>query len=258
MNNPSLPLQVTQTTAFLIHTFRSALKAIYLYGSYVDGGLKHKSDIDLFVVIDAELRQEAKQLLINELLLLSGAIDNKENKRYLEITIVNQEEFSPLKLPIHREFQYGEWLRDAFVNGYIPERILDQDLTILLRQIRQNSLTLYGISADALLPVISDRDFKGAILSLLPLLIEELEDDTTNVILTLCRMFYSLETGKITSKDKAVDYTLNYVPERFHLPLLACKNQYLGKDSPMKKINPLLLKEFASFITQFITHNHET
>lgn len=257
MNNQSLPLQVTQTTAFLTHTLGPSLKAIYLYGSYVDGGLKHKSDIDFFVVLDAELTQETKQLLIQELLLLSGAIDNKENKRYLEITIVNQAEFSPLRLPIQSEFQYGEWLRNSFLNGYIPEKTLDPDLTLLLRQIRQNSLTLHGISADALLPVISDKDFKLAILSLLPILLEELEDDTTNVILTLCRMFYSLETAKITSKDKAVDYALRYVPEKFHLLLLDSKNQYLGETNAMEKLNPLLLKEFASFITQFITLNHE-
>ncbi|MDM1352468.1 DUF4111 domain-containing protein [Myroides marinus] len=250
--------QIQTTKQLVIDTLGISLKAIYLYGSYVDGGLKHKSDIDFFVVVDTKLTQENKQLLINELLLLSGAIDNKENKRYLEITIVNQEEFSNLNLPIHREFQYGEWLREAFLSGYIPERTLDQDLTILLRQIKQSSLTLYGILANELLPIISDNDFKLAILSLFPLIIEELEQDTTNVILTLSRMLYSLKTGKITSKDKAVDYTLSYVPKEFSLLLTDSKNRYLENDSYIEKANPLLLKEFACFMTQVITLNHET
>ena len=254
----NLSNQIQTTTQFLINILGDSLKAIYLYGSYVEGGLKHKSDIDLFVVIDAELKQETKQLLSNELLLLSGSIDNKENKRYLEITIVNQVEFSSLKLPIHREFQYGEWLREAFLGGYISERTLDQDLTLLLRQIRQCSLTLYGIPADELIPVISDKEFKLAIVSLLPTCMEELEDDTTNVILTLCRMIYSLETGKITSKDKAVDYILNAIPERFCGLLLDSKNKYLDKNSAIENSNLALAKAFALHIKKRIIETNIT
>lgn len=250
--------QIQTTTQFLMDTLGASLKAIYLYGSYVEGGLKHKSDIDLFVVIDTELKQQTKQLIIKELLFLSGTIDNKENKRYLEVTMVNQAEFSSLKLPIHSEFQYGEWLREDFLQGYIPKKTMDQDLTILLRQIRQNSIVLYGITAQELLPLVSDREFNRAILVLLPTLMDNLQDDTIHVILTLCRMFYSLQTGQITSKDKAVDYVLKEpIPQNSKPLLIQVKDNYLGNKNTEQPINRDAVVEFADFISSLILQYQE-
>lgn len=250
MDTIKLTDQIQNTTQFLIDTLDSSIMGIYLYGSYVDGGLKHKSDIDIFVVINSNLKQEKKDTLVQGLLSLSGAIDNKENKRYLEVTIINQNEFNNLHFPIHREFQYGEWLRQEYTKGYIPERVIDQDLTILLRKIRNNSITLYGEPANELLPHVSNKEFDKAIRLLLPGLIEELEDDTTNVILTLCRMYYSLKTGQITSKDKAIDYILDYIPDRFKSMLIDTKNSYIGKETLSEQTNLSLAKEFSSYITR--------
>lgn len=84
----------------------------------------------------------------------------------------------------------------------------------------------------------------------MPGLIEELEDDTTNVILTLCRMYYSLKTGQITSKDKAIDYILDYIPDRFKSMLIDTKNSYIGKETLSEQTNLSLAKEFSSYITR--------
>ncbi len=168
MNTPSLPPQVTQATEFLIDTLGETLQGIYLYGSYLMGGLKHKSDIDLFVIVNQTLSLERKKILIEQLLVLSGKIDNNQGKRYLEVTIINQSELSSLEFPLYREFQYGEWLREEYTKGYIPETVKDEDLTILLRKVRLNSLTIYGKEATEVIPTISDTVFNKAILSSLP------------------------------------------------------------------------------------------
>ncbi|MGE8377572.1 MAG: nucleotidyltransferase domain-containing protein [Sphingobacterium sp.] len=108
MTNHNLSLQITQTSNFLIKSLGDSLQGLYLYGSYVDGGLKHKSDLDIFVVVNGPLNFDIKKTLIQNLLLLSGAIDNKENKRYLEVTVINQTKLTDLHFPLYREFQYGE------------------------------------------------------------------------------------------------------------------------------------------------------
>ena len=39
---------------------------------------------------------------------------------------------------------YGEWLREQFDKGAIPEPTYDPDLAILLSQLRENSINLFG------------------------------------------------------------------------------------------------------------------
>jgi len=248
MNNQSLPLQVTQTTAFLIDTLKNSLEAIYLYGSYVMGGLKPKSDLDLFVIVNQALSPAIKRILIEQLLVLSGEIDNNQGKRYLEVTIINQSALSKLVFPLHREFQYGEWLREEYSNGYIPENVKDEDLTILLRKVRLNSIALYGKEAIEVLPIISDTVFKKAILASLPNVIKEIEDDEINVILTLCRMYYSVQTGEVISKDKAVDYILPITPDQFRPLLVQAKAVYLGVNKSPLNTDVSLLHQFVDFI----------
>ena len=42
---------------------------------------------------------------------------------------------------------YGEWLREQFDKGAIPEPTYDPDLAILLSQLRENSINLFGPEA---------------------------------------------------------------------------------------------------------------
>ncbi len=252
MNEQTFPLQVTQTTAILIETLGHALEGIYLYGSSVLGGLQPKSDLDFLVVVNRALTLESKKTLIAHLLVLSGEIDNKQGKRYLEITLVNQAELSQLTFPVYREFQYGEWLRDDYVKGYIPNVVKDEDLAILLRKVRKNSLTLYGKEAEKVIPVISDSVFKDAILASLPHVLKEIEEDETNVILTLCRMYYSIQTGEIISKDQAVDAMLPLTPDVFKPLLIKAKASYLGKNKDSLDTDVVVLHQFATFICNLI------
>ncbi len=170
----------------------------------------------------------------------------------MEVTIVNQSELSNLKFPLHREFQYGEWLREEYSNEYIPETVKDEDLTILLRKVRLNSLALYGKEATEVIPIISDTVFNKAILASLPNLIREIEDDEINVILTLCRMYYSIQTGVVISKDKAVDYILPITPDKFKPILVQAKAVYLGESNVSKDTDVDVLHQFADFIITLI------
>lgn len=84
---------------------------------------------------------------------------------------------------------YGEWLREQFDKGAIPEPTYDPDLAILLSQLRENSINLFGPEATEVIEPVPMTDIRRAIKESLPGLIASIEGDERNVILTLARMW---------------------------------------------------------------------
>jgi hypothetical protein len=64
----------------------------------------------------------------------------------------------------------------------------------------------------------------------IPGLLDDLDSDTTNVVLTLARVWTTLATGTIWSKDAAANWVLARLPEE-HRPVLArARAVYLGEE----------------------------
>ncbi len=59
-------------------------------------------------------------------------------------------------------------------------------------------------------------------------LLDDLDSDTRNVILTLARIWSTLATGTIRSKDVAADWVLARLPEEHRLVLARARAIYLG------------------------------
>jgi aminoglycoside 9-adenylyltransferase len=78
---------------------------------------------------------------------------------------------------------YGEWLREQFDKGAIPEPTYDPDLAILLSQLRENSINLFGPEATEVIEPVPMTDIRRAIKESLPGLIASIEGDEHNVIL---------------------------------------------------------------------------
>ena len=117
---------------------------------------------------------------------------------------------------------YGEWLREQFDKGAIPEPTYDPDLAILLSQLRENSINLFGPEATEVIEPVPMTDIRRAIKESLPGLIASIEGDERNVILTLARMWLTSSSGRICSKDQAAEWAI---------PKLAkekAKKAYLG------------------------------
>jgi aminoglycoside 9-adenylyltransferase len=77
---------------------------------------------------------------------------------------------------------YGEWLREQVEKGEIPEPTFDPDLTILLAQLRKNSINLFGLKATEVLESVPMTDIQKAMRESLPGLIASMEGDERNVI----------------------------------------------------------------------------
>src|SRR5699024_9478292 len=168
------------------------MKAAYLFGSAAAGGLKKDSDIDILIMCKRELKAYEKRQLIEAYMKISGEIGNTENKRYMEITIVDESDISPWQYPPRQELLYGE-------------------------------------KTEVFIPEIPDTDVKKAIGDTLPELMENYAGDERNTLLTLCRMIVTLKTGEIIPKHHAAERVQNSLPEN-HQELLQCAiSGYLGE-----------------------------
>lgn len=216
--------QVISTAEILFH---NQILGIYLYGSATMGGLHPDSDIDILIITTEEMSDFTREIFTEKLLNISGLVGCR-TKRPLEVTVVNQNDITPWHFPPKCEYMYGEWLREEIEAGKIPQSCYDPDIAILLWQARKSSVALKGAESKKVIPAVPFHEIKKAIQSSLPYLIDSFEGDERNVLLTLARMWYSLETGEITSKDVAAEWALPKLPEEFFSLLKTAKEAYLG------------------------------
>lgn len=221
------PQQVNQVISVAETLLQGQILGIYLYGSATMNRLRPDSDIDILIITKQELSNSNREDLTKQLLNISGSIGCIE-KRPLEVTIINQSDMNPLTIPAKCQYMYGEWLREEMETGKYPQVCNDPDVIILLWQARNNSITLRGAESKALIPPIPFYQIKKAILFSLPNLISNFKGDERNVLLTLSRMWFTLVTGKITTKDVAAEWAIPKLPKRFSPLLTTAKEAYLG------------------------------
>ena len=199
---------------------------LYLYGSAVAGGLRPDSDLDLFVVTDRRLMATEKSRIVEGLLPISGRKTRPPTWRPIEVTIVAQPEVRPWGYP-RMELQYGEWLRDAFLSGAVePERAENPDLAVLITMVLQAGQALIGPAATDLLDAVPRADLVRAMLDGVPSLMSDLDGDTRNVLLTLARIWTTVATGEIRSKDEAAEWVLSRLPEADRPTLARARDLY--------------------------------
>ncbi|MDQ1069740.1 hypothetical protein QFZ32_005180 [Streptomyces canus] len=73
-------------------------------------------------------------------------------------------------------------------------------------------------------------DLRRAIVAGVPQLMADLDHDTRNVLLTLARVWTTLATDSILSKDAAADWALERLPFRHGAVLAYARAIYLGEE----------------------------
>ena len=227
MNINEFPQQVNQVISIAETILQGQILGIYLYGSATMNGLRPDSDIDILIITKQELSNSIRADLTKQLLKISGSVGCIE-KRPLEVTIINQSDIVPMQFPPKCQYMYGEWLRGEMEAGEYPQACNDPDIMILLWQARKNSITLKGAESKELIPAIPFHEIKKAIRFSLPGLISSFKGDERNVLLTLSRMWFTLVTEEITTKDVAAKWVILKLPERFPPLLTTAKEAYLG------------------------------
>jgi streptomycin 3"-adenylyltransferase len=198
------------------------LVGAYLHGSTVLGGLRIDSDLDVLAVSARETTRAERRKIASGLLAVSGDRSGADALRPIELTIVAASEVRPWRYPPRRDFQYGEWLRERFERGDpdLFRPTIDPDVAILVTIVRLGDVTLTGSAAGTSFDEVPRRDLVEALVAGIPGLIDDIDWDTRNVVLTLARIWNTVVTGRIRSKDAAAEWALERLPPE-HRPVLA-------------------------------------
>ncbi|CAL9325443.1 aminoglycoside adenylyltransferase family protein [Streptomyces sp. SudanB182_2057] len=196
----------------------------YLHGSSVLGGLRPASDVDVLVVSRRRMDERDRRTLLDGLLRISGS---RNRARPVELTVVVQSEIRPWRYPPTGDFLYGEWLRAEYEAGQVPRPEPMPDLALLITMALTGDQPLSGPRPARVLDPVPRADLIRASVVGIPSLLDDLDGDTRNVLLTFARIWTTLATGRIKPKDAAADWALAHLPPEHRAALARARQLYL-------------------------------
>ena len=224
----SIPPEAVNALPLIEHLLGTSLVAVYLHGSAAAQGLRKQSDVDLLVVVGKALPASVRARLAAELLSVSGHYPlDPMGRRPLEVIVFRLGDLEQITYPARAEFVYGEWLRSALESGSVSQAEVSPEFTLLLAQARREALPLVGPGIATILPDTPLHVIRRAIRDLLPGLVESVEGDERNVLLTLARMWRTLQAGEFFSKDAAADWAGPQLSRQAAGILALARNAYL-------------------------------
>jgi len=243
--------QLERVVALVQEVIGKDALAVALYGSAVASGLRPSSDLDVLVIARRATSAAQRRRLIASLLPISGSRAVGGPARSIELTIVVQVAVRPWRYPPEVDFQYGDWMRAEFARGDLaPWKAPNPDLAILLTAALQDSRSLRGRPIEELVDPVPRGDLVRAIVDELPALLGDLEDDTRNVVLTLARIWMTLETGQIRSKSTAAEWALERLPPERRAVLERALAIYVGDEPERWEDLRPLVHSHAAFIVE--------
>ncbi|HEX7097913.1 MAG TPA: aminoglycoside adenylyltransferase domain-containing protein [Acidimicrobiia bacterium] len=220
--------QVDAVVAAVREVLGEALVGAYLYGSAVLSELHPYSDLDVVAIVDRPTSVDERRHLRDACMAASGPSGTLISGRPIELTVVVASRLRPWTWPPEREFQYGEWLRDDYEEGLVPAPTVDHDLAAVIATALTASVALVGPPLETVVDPPDHDRLVAAMLASLPALLADRDTDTVNVLLTLARMWHTIETGNVVSKDEAALWAMGRLPASMRPPLEAARAIYLG------------------------------
>jgi streptomycin 3"-adenylyltransferase len=201
--------QANAVTRLLRSVLGEDLLGAYLYGSAIDGGLRPASDLDVLVLTVRRTTAGQRRALVAGLRPISARNARPPAWRPVELTVAAQPDIAPWQYPPRVDFQSGEWLRTRFdADEDQPWHTPNPDLAIVIAQVRQHSHALLGPGAAFILPEVPSADLVRAMTDEIGSLLDDLDSDTVNVLLTLARIWHTLVTGEFVPKDAAASWAV--------------------------------------------------
>ena len=143
-----------------------------------------------------------------------------------------QDEIRPWRFPPRLDFQYSDWWRAEFESGDLepwPSEI-DPDLAVLLTMVLLADRPLFGPPPSRAIEPVPWGDLVTATIDTVETVIDQVDDDTCNMILTLARMWCTLATGDIRPKDAAASWAVERLPGEHRPVLERARAIYLGEE----------------------------
>lgn len=222
--------QCDQVVANVRQLLGDAIVGIYLHGSATAGGLKPTSDIDILVLTNRPMTPDERRELIRRLLPMSGPGDPTGRSRSVGLEVIVQADVRPWRYPPRLEIQHGDWWRGEFEGGnFAPWTSPNPDVTLLIEVVLQANHPLLGPPPSQVFDTIPFADIRRAMLDSIPALVSDLDGDERNVVLTVVRIWTTLATGVIRSKEAAADWAVPLFPPEHRQVLELARDMYTGR-----------------------------
>jgi predicted nucleotidyltransferase len=232
--------QIGEVLALVGEVLGPDVVGAYLHGSFALAGPRPQSDLDILVVSGRPTTRDEKCRLVERLLAVSSVERfhtvarpiPPEMRRPLELTIVVQSQIRPWRYPPSFDFQYGDWWRKEFESGNVAPwpTATNPDLASLITMVLLANRPLLGPPPAEVLEPVPRADYIRAIVGDIDTLLDHLDGDTANVMLTLARVWNTVATDLIRSKDAAAAWCLVHLPPEHQVVLARARAIYLGEE----------------------------
>lgn len=243
--------QVREVVRLAADVLGADFVGIYLHGSSVLGGLKPASDVDILAVSLRSLDDRQRRALVAGLMPISGT---PVGARPVELTVVVQSEVRPWRFPPTGDFQYGEWLRAEYEVGSLPHAEPMPELALTIAITLTGGHPLVGPPPAQVLEPVPPADVVRACVAGIPSLLEDLPGDTRNVVLTLARIWCTLATGTIRSKDAAADWALARLTPSHRPVLVHARQLYLDRTYQDESWTEELRAQVGPHVEEVLVH----
>jgi predicted nucleotidyltransferase len=221
-NNPTLLPEVNDILQELLESVKSVLGSyfigMYLEGSLANGDFDQDSDIDFVVITDDDVSEN----LFLELKAMHDRIATSDScwAIQLEGSYISQR-----ALRCH-DSEHADHPNIERGDGECLKMAYHDEAWIIHRYIlRERGITLFGPDPETLIDPISPNDLRRAMLPILHGWVTQILNDPNEIIsrgypssyivLTLCRILYTLQFGDVVSKPEAARWAKETVSEKW-------------------------------------------
>jgi predicted nucleotidyltransferase len=236
--NEILNFMFTNVQEILGHQF----VGMYLFGSLANGDFDEHSDIDVLIVTDGELPASTFSALQELHKRING----------LDSPWANQIEASYVPQTALRRFDLTNKLHPHMDRG--DSEVLhmmshESDWVIQRHLLREHGIVITGPSLRDLIDPVSSGDLRRAVVDVLPLWVKPILADPSQInkrgyqsfiVLSLCRMLYTLRHGKILSKPAAAKWALENLDPKWS-PLI--ERALIGRQNSNLDADPKDIQE---------------
>lgn len=215
------------------------LTGVYLHGSLAMGCFHpHKSDIDLIVVVEADISDAQKIQFMEKVVRLNEQAPPKG----LELSIVKREYCNPFVYPTPFELHFSpahlQWFQESPEEYILKMKGSDIDLAAHFAMINHYGIVLYGEEIRDVFGEVPREDYIDSICADVENAKEDITKDPVYVILNLCRVLAYLTEGLYLSKEMGGKWAMQNLhgnAEDYRLIANALECYAMGRDMTVER-----------------------
>lgn len=221
------------------------LVGIYLHGSMAMGCFhSDKSDIDVIMVIEDDISDTQKIMLMRQIVYLNQQAPPKG----LEISIVKREYCNPFIYPTPFELHFSPmhlpWFKENPQDYVEKMKGEDIDLAAHFTIIRNYGVVLWGEKIENIFAPVPKQNYLESICADIENATEDILEQPIYITLNLCRVLAFVKEGLYLSKEQGGKWGIEHLPLEYHSIIVEALECYTSnKEMLIEKMNVVSFAE---------------